>query len=99
VKSEHDACEFRALRDTVDLSGNTIPLIFLDVLYNDEICDGYTSFRITDPPHYGTAYVSQEHQTIAYERDLLQNKNDSLQYQICNAQECSSAIVYIKRVK
>jgi hypothetical protein len=29
--------------------------------------------------------------------DPLLNKNDSLEYQICNAQKCSRAKVYIKR--
>ena len=93
------ACVFEAVPDTVDLSGNSIPLIYFDVLYNDRVCEGYTSFAITQSPIYGSAFISQEYATIGYERNFETNKNDSLEYQICNTEKCSRAKVFIKREK
>lgn len=99
VKKDSSDCQFGAVVDSIDLSGNAIPLMYLGVLHNDRVCEGYTSFTITQSPHYGTAEVSTAHEAIAYERDLLMNKNDSLEYEICNAEKCSRAKVYIKLEK
>ena len=91
-----DSCVFRAMADTVDLSGNSIPAIYLDVLYNDSVCEGYTEFTITESSHHGIASFSETHEAIFYERDLSVNLNDSFEYEICNAEICSRAKVYIK---
>jgi hypothetical protein len=92
-----DSCVFRAMADTVDLSRNTIPSMYLDVLYNDSVCDGYSTFTITEFPHYGTASFDETREAILYQRDQFANRNDSLAYEICNGEICSRAKVYIKR--
>ena len=92
-----DSCTFQAMADTVDLSGNTIPSMYLDVLHNDSICDGYSEFTITDFPDYGSASFDAERQAILYQRDPLLNKDDELEYELCSGDLCSRAKVYIKR--
>lgn len=95
VNADSSVCVLAAIVDTLDISRNTISPIYFDVLYNDQVCEGYSTFTITQSPQYGTAYISGS--TIAYERDPLMNKNDSLEYEICNEEKCSRAKAFIKR--
>jgi hypothetical protein len=96
VKSDSGSvCLFQAMTDSFNLTVPVSATTSYDVLRNDSICGGYTNFTLTQLPHYGTAAVSNG--KIAYTLDPLMNKNDSLEYQICNAQKCSRAKVYIKR--
>ena len=88
-------CSFRAVTDTLDLTGNTIPLMYLDVLYNDELCDNLKTFRIREHPVNGTAFVDSETKTIGYNRNLF--IDDSLTYEVCNDTLCSKAKVYIRQ--
>lgn len=97
VRKDSSTCVLTALPDIIDLSSNTIPLIYLDVQFNDIICEGYSSFTITSSTQNGSAWISDK--VIAYQRDPLKNKNDSLEYQLCNAARCSRAKVFIKREK
>jgi hypothetical protein len=95
VRRDSVGCTFTAATDSIDLSKNNITPIYLDVLYNDSVCDGYSQFTITQAPPNGIASISDN--KILYQRDTLVRKNDSLEYQICSAQICSRAKVYIKR--
>lgn len=88
-------CSFQAVMDTLDLTGNTTPLMYLDVLYNDELCDELKSFRITEYPVNGTAFVDSETNTIGYNRNVF--TNDSLTYEVCDNSFCDKAKVYIKQ--
>lgn len=101
IKAASDSvynCVFKAEADSMDLSGNDIPLIHLDVLYNDSLCTEITSFTLIQLPHHGSAYTTtiSGNKVIAYERNSTIGKNDSLMYQICNTQKCSSARVSIR---
>jgi hypothetical protein len=90
-------CVFRAVTDSLDLSGNTIPLMYLNVLYNDDLCDALQSITITRAPVHGTAFIDEETKAIGYSRN--QFLNDSLQYEICNGTYCSRATAYIRQEK
>jgi hypothetical protein len=97
VRLAPDSCNFHAAPDSVDISANDNSLIHFNVLSNDALCNGYASFTITEAPSHGHAYASPELNAIAYQRKPTINKNDSLEYEICNAAKCSRAKVYIKR--
>jgi hypothetical protein len=99
IRLKSDSCTFYATPDSMDLSGNSIELMFLDVLHNDSICGDLKSFKLTTMPLYGDAYVDEAYKAIGYRRDPLRNKNDSLKYEICNGGKCSTASVFIKRTK
>jgi hypothetical protein len=88
-------CELKALADSMDLSGNAISPIGLDVLFNDVICDSLKTFRITVFPTNGTATVIGS--VISYTRDFNKPENDNLEYEICDELGCSSTKVFIKR--
>jgi hypothetical protein len=90
-----DTCVVMARPDSVNLVNNNSSLVYLEVLANDSICDGLKSLTITKAPQYGTSTVVG--QKISYARDPLQNKNDSLVYEICTLKACSRAGVLIKR--
>jgi hypothetical protein len=90
-------CLLLARRDSINIAYNDIPLMHFAVLHNDSICGDLTSFKITKAPLYGTSEVVDR--SISYQRDPLQNKDDSLEYEICTATGCSRATVLIKRTK
>src|SRR5688572_1469920 len=90
-------CMIRARADSVDISSNNNTPIYFDVLLNDSTCGDLNAFRITRSPSYGTSAVINK--KIAYERNPQQEKDDTLEYEICNGEECSRAVVYIKRTK
>jgi hypothetical protein len=90
-------CKLLARPDSIDISNNISGLIFLDVIRNDSICGGLKNFVITTNPVYGTAFINQADNTIGYQRDPLMNKDDTLKYEICSNNECSTAVVHIKR--
>lgn len=90
-------CNLYAAPDSIDVSKNVLGLVFLDVVKNDSICGNLKSFVLKKGPVYGTAYVNEANNTIAYQRDPLMNKDDSLEYEICNNSQCSTASVFIKR--
>ncbi len=94
----HCEAQLQAYPDTMDISGNNISPIYLDVLSNDVICDTLTSFTITESPPYGDAFIStgSGRKTIGYIRNEGEQKNDSLVYKICKKTECSTAKVFIK---
>lgn len=92
-------CNFFAVPDSVDISNNPMGTVFLEVTKNDSICGELTSFGITENPAYGTAFINASNKTIGYQRDPLMNRNDSLRYEICKGEKCSTAAVYIKRTK
>jgi hypothetical protein len=96
-KDSMTTCAIKARADSVDISSNNNMLTYLDVLLNDTTCGNLNTFRITKSPSYGTSTVINR--KIAYERNALQEKDDTLEYEICNGEECSSAVVYIKRTK
>jgi hypothetical protein len=87
----------RARADSVDISSNNNTPIYFDVLLNDSTCGDLNAFRITRSPSYGTSAVINK--KIAYELNPQQEKDDTLEYEICNGEECSRAVVYIKRTK
>lgn len=89
-------CYFRAMPDSVDISDNISGLIVVEVIKNDSICGALTSFVIKSHPVYGTASIDQANNTIGYQWDSSMNKDDTLKYEICNGDECSTASVYIK---
>ena len=89
------SCEIRARLDSLDLSNNTIPEIYLGVLENDSICGELVSLKILKFPEYG--YATVEDKRILYRPDTFVERNVELEYEICNADECSRAMVYIKR--
>lgn len=91
-------CVLLARRDSVSLVDNDIPLVHVAVLQNDSICGALTSVEITKAPLYGTSSVGVDRR-ISYQRDPSQNKDDSLEYEICTATGCSRATVVIKRTK
>lgn len=90
-------CSFYATPDSIDMVNSTVALMYLDVLNNDSTCDSLKSFALTKMPMYGTAFVNEEKKAIGYERDPLMNKDDTLEYEICDGKECSTASVFIKR--
>jgi hypothetical protein len=100
IKVKQDSvwtCTLYAASDSIDISKNISGLIFMEVVKNDSICGDLTSFVLTSNPKYGTAYVNEANHTIAYQRDPLMNKDDGLEYKICNSNQCSTASVFIKR--
>lgn len=97
LSEDAESCAFSAVGDTMDLSGNAIPSMYLDILSNDTICEGYSTFTITESPNYGTASFDATLEAILYQRDPLVNRNDSLEYEICSGGICSRAKVYITR--
>ena len=90
-------CAFRAQADSIDISANNDTLVFLNVLLNDSTCGSLKNFRITKSPLYGTSVVVNEE--ISYERNVQVRKDDTLEYEICNGEGCSRAVVYIKQTK
>jgi Bacterial Ig domain len=88
-------CTIKAVMDSIDLSGNSISPIDLDVLFNDVICDSLKTFKITTLPTNGTATIQGS--IITYERNFNKPDNDKLEYIICDELGCSSAKVFIKR--
>lgn len=90
-------CQLLAREDTIDISGNNIPLMYMGVLANDSICGELKSLEILKPPAYGVSAVAGNE--ISYQRDPEQEKDDHLEYEICNSQGCSRTTVFIKRTK
>jgi hypothetical protein len=88
-------CTIKAVVDSIDLSGNNISPIGLDVLFNDVICDSLKTFKITTFPTNGIATIQGS--IITYERDFNKPDDDKLEYTICDELGCSSAKVFIKR--
>ena len=88
-------CPLFAKVDTIDISNNNISMMYMDVLANDTICGVLKSLKILKSPKYGIATV--EDSRILYKRDPLMHKDDELEYEICNTEECSKAKVFIKR--
>jgi len=89
------SCQIQARLDSLDLSNNTIPEMYLGVLENDSICGELVSLKILKFPEYGYATVKDNR--ILYRLDLFVERNAEMEYEICNADECSRAKVYIKR--
>lgn len=90
-------CLLVAKPDTLDLSTNNMPLMYLGVLANDSICTDLTNFRITKAPKYGSAFISDDLKSIGYNRDLTVNEDDWLEYEICDEERCSRTTAYIKQ--
>jgi len=90
-------CPIFAVPDSIDISKNIAGLIFLNVVKNDSICGDLKSITLTTHPQYGTAFINEADHSIGYQRDPLLNKDDVLKYEICNANLCSTASVFIKR--
>lgn len=88
-------CTLLAVADTIDISGNTIPQIGLDVMSNDITCYTPSSLSIVEHPKYGTAVTTDS--VIFYKRDFTKPFDDLIVYKICDASGCSEASVYIKR--
>lgn len=89
-------CTFFAMPDSINIPPDSISVRYVDVLFNDSICDSLTSFVITQAPKYGAAFISDAKE-IGYEPDPLTKNDDSLEYRICDSKECSTASVLIKR--
>lgn len=89
------SCVLQARLDSINLVDNDFPVVYMNVLVNDSICGNLKSLKITKAPMYGTSVVINEQ--ISYQQDFSQQKNDSLQYEICNNGGCSRAAVIIKR--
>ena len=89
------SCQIKARRDSIDLSNSTIPEMYLGVVENDSICGELVSLKILKFPEYG--YATVEDKRILYRLDTFVGRNAELEYEICNADECSRAMVYIKR--
>jgi hypothetical protein len=102
IKAVQDSvynCVLKAVDDIIDpVDSASSSLLYLDVLRNDSLCTSISAFTITEAPEHGAAFTTfiNGKKMIAYQRDTLFNKNDSLRYQICNVQKCSSAKVFIK---
>jgi len=90
-------CSIYAAMDSIDISKNIEPLIYLSVLENDSLCDGLTAFEITKAPKYGIAVVSEANNTIKYQYGTNTEADDWLDYTICNQEKCSTTTVYIIR--
>ena len=89
------SCNIKARLDSLDLSNSTIPEMYLGVLENDSICGDLVSLKILKFPEYGFATVDDKR--ILYRPDTFVDRNVEIEYEICNADECSRAMVYIKR--
>ncbi len=89
------SCQIQARLDSIDLSNSTIPEMYLGVMENDSICGELVSLKILKFPEYGYATVVDKR--ILYQLDTFVERNVELQYEICNADKCSTATVYIKR--
>lgn len=89
------ACAIRARPDSINIAYSNNPQDSIAVLLNDSICGDLKSLTIKKVPAYGTATVSN--QQIVYNRNTQQEKDDTLEYEICNTIGCSRATVYIKR--
>ena len=96
-KDSVSLCTVRALPDSIDISAKNDTLIYLNVLLNDSTCGTLKDFSITKAPLYGTSAVVNE--KISYERNVQVRKDDTLEYEICNGEGCSRAVVYIKQTK
>lgn len=94
-KDSIEVCPLFAKSDTIDISNNNISMMYMDVLANDTICGVLKTLKILKSPKYGIATV--EDSRILYKRDALMHKDDELEYEICNTEECSKAKVFIKR--
>jgi hypothetical protein len=97
MKDSVSFCAIRAQADSMDISANADTLIYLNVLLNDSTCGNLKEFRITKPPLYGSSAVVNE--KISYNRNVQLRKDDTLEYEICNGEGCSRAVVYIKQTK
>lgn len=92
-----DSCHSAVNPDAVSLPLNDqLTQILIQVLNNDNICDGVKSITITNAPDNGTATV--QGQAIFYEADSPTSPSDSLTYMVCSQLDvCARAGVYIKR--
>lgn len=91
------ACALVARMDSINIAYDDDPQIYIDVLQNDSICGNLKSLKITEQPLYGISVVNNYQ--ISYKKDAQQEKDDTLEYEICTSEGCSRARVLIKRTK
>jgi hypothetical protein len=99
IKIKNDSlvlCAIAAREDTFNITNNNNSTVAIDVLANDSICGELRNLMIVKAPGYGVAAV--EDNKISYKRDATMQKNDELEYEICNDGGCSRTRVIIKRI-
>ena len=86
-------CKLLARPDSIQFSADTATVVNINVTDNDSICSDLKSLTIVRQPTYGSVRTSGR--SILYELDPAYKKDDSFEYEICDANECKRATVKI----